>query len=351
MDNVRVLVTGVGAPGIRGTLFSLKENPEGREVFTVGTDIRKDVVGRYLLDVFHQIPKPDQENFIPSLLKICKGNVDVVLPQVTKELPKLSAYKKKFEAVGTTVAVSSEGSISCANNKHKLMLAATSAGVPTPDNYLVNRFSELERCMEKLGWPEKLVVIKPPVSSGMRGLRIINEKIDRKTLFYAAKPTEVYVKKDELSFLGEKFPELLVMEYLPGPEYSVDVLARREEVITVVPRRRDLIRSGITFNGTVEKNEEVINYAEKMTKKIGLEYAFGFQFKLDEEEVPKLLECNPRIQGTMVLSTLAGANVIYGAVKMALGEEVPEFHVKWGTRLLRYWGGIGVYKGRKIKEI
>jgi carbamoyl-phosphate synthase large subunit len=53
----------------------------------------------------------------------------------------------------------------------------------------------------------------------------------------------------------------------------------------------------------------------------------------------------------MVLSTLAGANIIYGAVKYALGEEVPRFRIRWGTRLLRYWGGIGVYKERIVGEI
>ena len=42
-----------------------------------------------------------------------------------------------------------------------------------------------------------------------------------------------------------------------------------------------------------------------------LRYAFGFQFIGD-----KLLECNPRVQGTMIASTYAGCNIIYSAVKM-----------------------------------
>ena len=103
-----------------------------------------------------------------------------------------------------------------------------------------------------------------------------------------------------------------------------------------------MIRSGITFNGTVEKNEELIEYSKKLSKEIGLRYAYGFQFKLDKNNTPKLLESNPRVQGTMVLATFAGVNVIYGAVKHALSERVPEFDIKWGTKIMRYWGGIGV---------
>jgi len=50
----------------------------------------------------------------------------------------------------------------------------------------------------------------------------------------------------------------------------------------------------------------------------------------------------------MVLSTFAGANIIYGSLKMALGEKLPEFNVKWGTRLLRDWGAISVFQDRKV---
>ena len=82
-----------------------------------------------------------------------------------------------------------------------------------------------------------------------------------------------------------------------------------------------------------------------------LKFCFGFQFKLDENGIPKILESNPRVQGTMVLATIANANVIYLSVKSILEEpyEMPE--IEWGTKLLRYWGGIGVKNGIKIDQI
>jgi carbamoyl-phosphate synthase large subunit len=141
------------------------------------------------------------------------------------------------------------------------------------------------------------------------------------------------------------------MEYLPGTEYTVDILSDKKRTRVVVPRRRDVIRTGITFEGTVEKDIEIIDYSTKLTEIMGLEYAYGFQFKRDEDGIAKILECNPRIQGTMVLSTLAGANIIYGAVKLALGEGSPEYDVKWGTRLLRYWGGVGVLNEKLVDEV
>jgi len=51
------------------------------------------------------------------------------------------------------------------------------------------------------------------------------------------------------------------------------------------------------------------------------------------------------------MSTLAGANLIYGAVKYALGEEIPKLEINWGTKFLRYWGGIGIFKEREEVQI
>ena len=73
-----------------------------------------------------------------------------------------------------------------------------------------------------------------------------------------------------------------------------------------------------------------------------LKYCFGFQFKYDINNIPKILECNPRVQGTMVFSTMMGANLIYSSLKSCLGEDIPEFVLHWETKLLRYWGAIGV---------
>ncbi|WP_292520584.1 ATP-grasp domain-containing protein [Methanoculleus sp.] len=342
MDGLTVLVTGAGAPGIKGTLYSLKGNFENRDVRVIGTDIKQEVVGKYLCDSFYRIPRPTDTGYLDLLLSICqKEGVDVVVPQNTLELPVLAENRSSFSDIGTSVAVSDASAISVANDKYRLMRLAEQIGVPTPKYGLVNNFEALTDFAKELGWPDKPVVVKPPLSNGMRGVRIVDESRDLKEMFYLEKPTSLFVKMKSLyEILGSDFPPLIVMEYLPNAEYTVDVLKTPE--YTIVPRKRDLIQSGITFHGTVEYHEALITYARKLSEATGLNYAFGFQFKMDEHNTPKLLESNPRVQGTMVLSTFAGANIIYAAVKRALNEDVPGFQIKWGTKILRYWGGIGL---------
>lgn len=353
MDRITILITGAGAPGIAGTLYSLKNNYDNRKIKTIGVDIKKEVVGKYLCDKFYQTPKPTDKNFIKKLKEICKKeNVDVILPQVDAELFILSENKKEFEKIETKIAISSLEAIKRTNNKYNLVKLCKDLGVPYPESYLVSNFKELEKKAYSMDYHKKRICIKPPVSSGMRGFRILckSDKRTKRRRFYEEKPAGIYIDLEELhSILGERFPELMITEYLPGKEYSVDCFRNKEKCI-VIPRTRDLIRTGITFNGTIEKNEKIIEYCNKIAEKLKMEYCFGFQFKLDSEGTPKIIESNPRIQGTMVMSTFAGANIIYSSVKEALGEKIPDFNIKWGLKFMRYWGGVSVYKN-KIKKL
>ena len=352
MDDVTVLITGAGAPGTKGTLYSLEKNYDKRKIKTIGTDIRKNVIGKHLCKKFYEIPPPNNNNFLPILKQICKTEkIDVILPQVTAELEALAAHASEFEKAGTHIALSNHETIKTANNKHKLMQLTQEIGIPTPKFYLAKSLNDLEKNAKTLGYPEKSVVIKPPISHGMIGFRILDAQADKRKAFLTEKPDGTHIKLEELEFLEDTFPEMLVMEYLSGDEYSIDVLSKKAKTLVAVPRRRDTIRTGITFEGTVEEDQTLIDLSRRLIERTGLEYVNGFQFKRDEKGVPKIIECNPRIQGTMALSTLAGANIIYSAIKLALGEELPEFNINWGTRLLRYWGGIGVFNEQLVDEL
>jgi len=354
MDDVNVIVTGAGAPGIVGTIYSLKNNYDGRKIRLVGTDIKDDVIGKYLMDSFHVVPKANERESVDKFLEICEEeNIDVILPQVTNELEVFSRNKSKFEKIGVKIGVSDLYGLCIANNKFLLTRLAERIGWSVPKFALVKSLEELEDVLSSFGYPEKPVVVKPPVSRGMRGLRIIDENKDKFALWANEKPTGIYLTKKEFEniFENKDFPELMVMEYLPGEEYTVDALAMNGRSFVIIPRKRLQIRSGITFQGITEKNEKIIRYSDALIKELKLSYAFGFQFKLDKDGEPKLLECNPRIQGTMVLATFAGANIIYSALKLLLGEEIPNFKERWGTKFIRYWGGVSVVDGKTVEKL
>ena len=119
---------------------------------------------------------------------------------------------------------------------------------------------------------------------------------------------------------AETLPQLLITEYLPGPEYSVDAF-RHDDVEVALPRLRTKIRSGISFSNVFENDQDMISHTLSFAAGANLAGVFGVQFKRDSEGRPIVLECNPRVQGTMVAS---------------------QADVDWDARFVRYWGGVGV---------
>ena len=347
-DELRILITGVGAPGIMGTVYSIKTNYDKRKVYLVGTDINENAVGKYLCNSFHVLPiASDAQNYLDTLKRICiKEKIDVIVPQNTRELLILASNKQEFIDINIQVLISNVEAIERANDKFELMKICKSHNIPVSEFEKVSEFDKLFEAAKNLGWPDRKIVVKPPSSNGQRGVKIIDEKKDFKKAFFDEKPSNLFDTMDGLNkILGQNFPELIITEYLPGEEYTVDLI-RKGNFVSAIPRKRDLIRSGITFNGSVENNKDIINYSKKLAEVLNLEYCFGFQFKMDENNTPKILESNPRVQGTMVLSTIAGANIIYSSVKLLLGEDIPEFNIDWNSKILRFWGGIGLYNNK-----
>lgn len=79
---LRIVVTGAGAPGIRGTLFSLKDNPDSNPVYLIGTDMKSDCVGRHFVHEFAVLPAPEDRAYVGTLLEVARrAGAHVVLPR------------------------------------------------------------------------------------------------------------------------------------------------------------------------------------------------------------------------------------------------------------------------------
>lgn len=352
--SVNILLTGVGAPGTKGTLYALEKNRERVKIKIVGIDMKDNVVGRFWSKKFYTVPAPESEDYVERINRICsKESIDVIVPQTTRETASLSGNRSRVDSI---VTVSEASTIEKANNKHKIMEMCRSLDIPGPEFFLVRSVEELKRRAYELGYPSKPVVVKPPVSFGSRGFRILRENTSwNPKRFLSEKPSSAETTLEDLSRMFEQdyessFPELLVTQYLPGSEYTVDAF-RGEKISVAIPRLRKEIVNGISFKTKLEYRKDIIDYSLKLAESLDLKYAFGFQFKLDESGAPCILECNPRVQGTMVASVFSGVNVIWMAVREALGYPVRSIPKKLNdSEFYRYWGGLGT-AGRRFSAI
>lgn len=283
-ESFSVLVTGAGSPGAVGIIKCLKSL-----CFVIGVDINPFASGFKFCDAFFIVPPADHKDFIPRMLEICgQAKINLVLPKVTAELEKLAKAKEDFKKIGTEILISDKPLISIANNKYKLFNKLKGI-IPVPEFFLA----------------EDGFCIKPEKGSGGDGFK----KYDGSGV---------------------------VMEYLPGDEFSVDVLADKGEPKTICVRVRETVKAGVSMEGVVIKDKEIEDYTAKAVRKLKLHGIVGFQFKRNKKGIPVLLECNPRIQGTIILSERAGAKILYNAVGMAKDGTFEEPQIIDGTKMIRY---------------
>ena len=339
---INILMTGGGAPGAAGILNCLRKEST---FHIIVADANPGAVGRWLSQDFETIPPANDPAFINSVFSICKKkNIHILLPLVTRELIPLSKHLNEFEKTGTKVIVSPTYSLEIANNKSRLYEFLQKQNIAVPSFKKVNTISEFTEAIRSLGYPEKNVCFKPSVSNGSRGFRIISDKINELDLLLNFKPVNTYIDLENavrILSMG-KFPELLVSEYLPGDEYSVDCLAKNGEPVLIIPRLRKKMINGISVEGEFVNDKLLIGYCEEIIKALNLHGNIGIQVKKSDQDKYLILETNPRVQGTISAALGAGVNLPVLAVKQELNLPITEeeMKVKWGIKFSRYWSEV-----------
>jgi carbamoyl-phosphate synthase large subunit len=338
-SSINILMTGAGAPGAAGIIHCLKQ--ESSIKLTVA-DADENAVGKFLVPDFIKLPRGDDPAFIDALRKACKDKqIHLVLPLVTKELFPLSKHKSEFEKEGVKVLVSSENSIDIANNKSACYRFLQQKEIAVPKFFVVNTVEEFIHAAFELGHPQQSFCFKPSISNGSRGVRIVSDSLDETAQLFNEKPYSLRITyAHALKILSSKaFPELLVSEYLPGDEYSVDCLANNGKAIMVVPRVRYKTVNGISVQGAFTNDPAIVTYCTRIIETMRLHGNIGIQVKAAASGEPLLIEINPRVQGTIVAALGAGVNLPLLAVRQELGLSIrpEEMQVKWGTKFSRYW--------------
>jgi carbamoyl-phosphate synthase large subunit len=339
VEKLVVLMTGAGAPGAAGIIKCLKQD---KNIHLILADAAEEPVGKYLNGNFYQIPAANDPDFIPAVRSIClKEQVKIIMPLVTRELFAFSSHKDEFRTIGVHVLVSDESALSIANDKGRLYQHLEQARLKVPKYKIINTWMEFEEALEYLDYPNQKVCFKPCISNGSRGFRIIDPAIDEFHLLFKEKPNHTFTSVEKLKSIleNQSFPTLLVSEYLPGPEFSVDCIAKNGQPVVVVPRVRSRMKEGISVAGEFIQHKEIIKYCEDIIKSLHLHGNIGIQVKQAVDGEYKILEINPRVQGTISAGLGAGINLpllaIYQEANIPIDEH--DTQVIWGTKFIRFW--------------
>ena len=338
LRDIKVIITAAGSPSCPGLIQCLKNNGE-RNVTVIGTDMKADATIKQMADEVFLVPPASANNYVDALLKICKEeHVDVLIPGISQELPKLQARRDEFEAVGTKVSVSAGEGLLIANDKIRLYQYMKEHGFKIPEFRTAQSIDEFVSACTDIGYPSKAICVKMKDGSGSRGIRLIDPSKSRFEIFAGEKPNSFFTTyEDMLSILKEapEMPELMVMDYLPGMEYSVDLLADHGKTLYIVGRESNIILASIPQEATLVYNEEAYELSKKIVESLCLDGNVDLDFKFDEDGHPQLMEINPRLAATLSVIAAGGVNLLYLRVKQLLGEELPELTINYGVKLKR----------------
>ncbi|MBT2475693.1 ATP-grasp domain-containing protein [Microbacterium sp. ISL-103] len=290
----RVLVTGAGGPAGVAVIRSLLGRSD-LEVFAA--DMDGWASGIYLVPPTHRrlVPPGRDDDFVAAIARmVADDRLDLVISTVDVELAALAGRRE--ELAPAVLAAPSQETLSVALDKLLLAERCESTGL-TPRTVLVGPDAQA------VDW-EFPVFAKPRQGAGSRGVRMVPDRAALEAL-----------PLDE---------GLIVQDFLPGEEYSVDVIADASgSVVAAVPRTRARVDSGVAIAGRTVHDEELESAAASIAQAIGLVGVANVQLRRDRAGRAVLLEVNPRFPGALPLTIAAGVDIPSLVADLFLGREIP----------------------------
>jgi len=290
----RVLVTGAGGPAGVAVIRSLLRRSD---LTVFAADMDGWASGIYLVPTEQRrlVPPGRDEDFVPTIARLVEDDrLDLVISTVDVEL--IALADRRDELAPAVLAAPSADTLNTALDKLALSERCAPTG-RTPRTVLAGTDAEA------IDW-EFPVFAKPRQGAGSRGVRLVP---DRDALL--ALPTD---------------EGLIVQDFLPGEEYSVDVIADATgNVVAAVPRTRARVDSGVAIAGRTLRDHELEETAASIARAIGLVGVANVQLRRDRAGRAVLLEVNPRFPGALPLTIAAGVDIPSLVADLFLGREIP----------------------------
>lgn len=261
----------------------------------ITTDNNSLSPGLHVSDAHFMAPLTTHPDYIGLIRSLCsRENISLIIPTIDDELPIFGAAMQEFAGLGIRVLVSREEVGVICNDKYRSYGFLIENQIPTAKTFLPG-----ELPWANLQFP---LFIKPRRGRGSVGAHAIRGV-------------------EELRFYLGCVQEPIVQEFLPGREFTIDVLCDFSgKVISVVPRERLWIRAGVIDRGRTINHPGLIATGKRVAEALGIRGAANIQCMLDSQSV-KIIEINPRFSGGIPLTIAAGADFPKWIIQMILGRE------------------------------
>ena len=294
-DKFKIMITYVGGIAGQSVIKMIKKSKYKDRIEIIGTDCDKYAAG------FEWVDKPYLVSKVPECLSqydqiIKKEKQDLILPTGEEDLTHLSKYENAY--------MGDEKLIELCQDKYDFY-----------KHY--KTFFGFQMPQTELSWEDlELPMIQKPITGrGSRGFELLEN---------AGHIAAV-----------EKRPMTIYQEYLPGQEWTIDVLLT-DKTKVIVPRKRVNVKGGNSTCGKIELNRDIIMFLEMFFQDQSFRGPLCVQMKEDKDGVPKLTEINPRFGGGSIFTTIAGINFVDVILAEKFGDKL-ELEEPREITITRYW--------------
>ncbi|HHT9130099.1 MAG TPA: ATP-grasp domain-containing protein [Candidatus Brocadiaceae bacterium] len=350
MKTILITASSLSPVGI-DTILSLKDH---YKIVCADTKPKNDSVALYFCNRYYQVPMAkDGSKYIDRIIEICeKEQVEIILPLTIEETVALLANKDFFISKNIRIANGNHYDIiATCSDKWLTNKFLRDKGIPVPKAIPIYRANDIVKNIQKFGYPEKRVVIKPRITHGSRGFKILTAYKSDLSLIVDTKPTDFHFINANYfcDTVKGKSLNLILMDYLEGNDYSVYAFCIDGEPLIILPMKRSGLLPGMSTGGTLEKNENIINYVTKISRAFGFNGVINFQLK-HTLYGPLLYEINTRISATTVIGRGTYINFPLYTILLSEGKKneikkrISETTILWGLKLYRVQREIYRYK-------
>ena len=278
---------------MHGFQRALRQSLDGG--FVIATDVNPLSPAVYAADRAFRVPMATEPGYIDEILAIAIGEgVRLVVPTIDDELVLFGEAAARFAANSVMVAASSSETAALCNDKYATCRELQRHGIGVAASWLP---AELP---EKPAFP---LFVKPRYGRGGVGAFPIRDA-------------------KHLAFFLDYVADPIVQEYLDGAEFTIDMLCDFSgRPLSIVPRRRDVIRAGVIDRGCTVKDAKLIALAEACAAAVPFAAAVNIQCRVVNGQ-PIVFEINPRFSGGIPLTIESGADFPRMLVELAAGRRV-----------------------------
>ena len=301
-----ILITSVGGTLAPFLVHKIKYG-KFKDLKITGTNQSNNCNAKYFLDNFAITPNGNSKKYISSIKKIIKKfNINLLIPGSDEEALKLSKNVNYFKKKKCIIATVDFKTLNIFSDKIRTYQALKKNNLPYPEFDIIKNSKELKKKIKKFN--KKDFVIKPSLSRGGRNVLVVRSDI--KKVFLKNFGREIHIPTQKLtdkyfSMYKKKFFPLVISERLNEPTFDLDMLGFKGKSIRVVSRKR-LNPAEPNAGHIVKRISKLVNIGKKVIKKFNLSWLFDCDLMIDKKGNYKIIEINPRMSGSSVVSIEAG---------------------------------------------